>query len=95
MTFLAEPEQPEQASKLETDLLGRVLLELAGQKKPEIMIDAILSQLGLYSLDGLTCEDLGRKHGVSKQRFSIIRTAVTDQFGLPPAPGGRTDEQRK
>ena len=94
MTFLEEPEKPNPAFREATDFVVRVLLEISESKNMALVVDAFLSALGLYSLEGATCADLGKKHGVSKQRFSIVRREIIDRFGLPPAPGGRTKQNR-
>lgn len=75
------------------EALTLVFLDLITTKNQPLMIDAYASALGLYDMEGLTCDQLGQKHGCTRQRFSFVKTIIVDRFGLR-MPNCKPREQR-
>ena len=95
MTFLMERKKDKDEQITMVDLLGRVLLDIASSRTPALHLDAWISALGLYDYEGnISCEELGKRHGVSKQRFSLVRSTIIDRYALPEPPKGKTRKQR-
>lgn len=94
MTFLREKAKGGDPRSMLADLLGRALLEIVSARTPMLHLDAFISALGLYDYEGVSCEQLGKRHGVSKQRFSLVRSTIIDRYALPEPPKGKTRKQR-
>ena len=70
-----------QMSREEADVVFRILGDLLASKATKLHIACFLSILGHWDHDGTT-EELARRYGVSKQRFSLVRSQIADSYGI-------------
>jgi hypothetical protein len=63
--------------------IARVLIDIANSRNVSLMLDVALFALGCYDGTPETCETLGTRHGVSKQRFGFLLVHFRDTYGLP------------
>ena len=94
LTFIREPEDNEDDNTRDlAAAIVPILLEIRAAGKPEMAVDALLSMLGDYGCPR-SLEATAMQHGVSKQRFSIVRSQISDRFGVKPAGSQYTHERR-
>lgn len=92
--WIPEPDDTQELTRPEADVLVRVLLLVAASDKPGLIAEVILSLLGQWGFDE-SGPAMAKRHGISKQRFSTTRLQVLDTFGLRAAAGSDQNVERR
>lgn len=98
MSFLSIEEieiKNETEGETRADVIAAVVSRIRASGSPLLYIDALLSALRVHKIENMTCEELARRHGVTKQRFQTLRSQIIDAFNLPQAPGGMDEHARE
>ena len=81
-------------SQKEADIVFRILGDLFTSKATKLHIACFLSMLGHWEHDD-TVEAMAKRFGISKQRFSLVRSQIADSYGMRHAVASTENAQTR
>lgn len=77
------------------EAVTRFAIAVMAHKNPKLTVTAFAFAAGLYVLEGKSVTELAKELGVTKQALSKRAVLITQELGLPPSRGMKSEQARE